>query len=398
MAALTGIRVLDMTQYEAGTSCTQYLAWLGAEIIKIESPNGDPGRNAGINLAGDSQYFMNYNSGKKSVVIDLKNASGRQLLLDLAKKCDIFVENYGPGVMESLNIGPDILAEINHKLIYGRIKGFGLSGPYAKYNAYDWVAQASAGSFSVTGDPLGPPQIVGPTIGDSGTGIQMALGILAAYIESERTGLGQMIEISMQEAVAIFMKTLDLLTWGKEPAQRYGTKRGRTGGGLYRCKGEGTNDYVMVFPVTLKQQDTVFTVIEKPELLADPRFSTLEDRVENESALREIIQEWALEHTKQEAMTLLAEAGVPASYVFDTLDLFTDPHLMERNFIVDVEHPVNGSVQLMRHPLRMPGALEPTRSPILGEHTQEVLKDYLGLDTTQISELISRNVIKKNDD
>lgn len=194
------------------------------------------------------------------------------------------------------------------------------------------------------------------------------------------------------------MKTLDLLTWGKEPAQRYGTKRGRTGGGLYRCKGEGTNDYVMVFPVTLKQQDTVFTVIKKPELLADPRFSTLEDRVENESALREIIQEWALEHTKQEAMTLLAEAGVPASYVFDTLDLFTDPHLMERNFIVDVEHPVNGSVQLMRHPLRMPGALEPTRSPILGEHTQEVLKDYLGLDTTQISELISRNVIKKNDD
>jgi len=108
MAALTGIRVLDMTQYEAGTSCTQYLAWLGAEIIKIESPNGDPGRNAGINLAGDSQYFMNYNSGKKSVVIDLKNPSGRQLLLDLAKKCDIFVENYGPGVMESLNIGPDI--------------------------------------------------------------------------------------------------------------------------------------------------------------------------------------------------------------------------------------------------------------------------------------------------
>ena len=338
---------------------------------------------------------MNYNSGKKSVVIDLKNSSGRDLLLDLAGKCDIFVENYGPDVMESLNIGPDVLAEINQKLIYGRIKGFGLSGPYAKYNAYDWVAQASAGSFSVTGDPLGPPQIVGPTYGDSGTGIQMALGILAAYIESERTGLGQIIEISMQEAVAIFMKTLDLLTWGKEPAQRYGTKRGRTGGGLYRSKGEGKNDYVMIFPVTLNQQDTVFTVIGKPELLADPRFSTLEDRVENEPILREIIQDWALQHTKQEAMTLLAEAGVPASYVFDSLDLFKDPHLKERNFIVNVEHPVNGAVQLMRHPLRMPGALEPTRSPILGEHTQEVLEEYLDLNESKLSELVSQKVIRK---
>ena len=151
----------------------------------------------------------------------------------------------------------------------------------------------------------------------------------------------------------------------------------------------------MIFPVTLKQQDTVFTVIGKPELLVDPRFSTLEDRVENEPILREIIQDWALQHTKQEAMTLLAEAGVPASYVFDSLDLFKDPHLKERNFIVNVEHPVNGAVQLMRHPLRMPGALEPTRSPILGEHTQEVLEEYLDLNESKLSELVSQKVIRK---
>ncbi len=393
MGSLAGIRVLDMTQYEAGTSCTQYLAWLGAEIIKVESINGDPGRGAaGVNMPGDSQYFMNYNSGKKSVVLNLKKSQGREILLDLAKNCDVFVENYGPGVMEKLEITPDIMQGINPKLIYGRIKGFGLTGPYADYNAYDWVAQAAAGTYSVTGEPDGPPQIVAPTIGDSGTGIQMALGILAAYIEAQQTGQGQVIEISMQEAVTIFMKTLDLDNWGKHPAQRYGTKRGRTGGGLYRTKGDGPNDYVMIFPVTLVQQDALFAAIEKPELLADPRFSSLEARVANEIELREIIQDWAIQYSKQDAMKILADRGVPASYVFDSLDLFLDEHLASREFITEVQHPINGTIKLMRHPLRMPGALLPERSPLLGEHTADVLQQYLNVTPEEFESLVADGI------
>ena len=393
MGSLAGIRVLDMTQYEAGTSCTQYLAWLGAEIIKIESIAGDPGRGAaGVNMPGDSQYFMNYNSGKKSVVLNLKESRGREILLDLAKNCDVFVENYGPGVMENLNITADVMQKVNPKLIYGRIKGFGLSGPYADYNAYDWVAQAAAGTYSVTGDPDGPPQVVAPTIGDSGTGIQMALGILAAYIEAQQTGQGQTIEVSMQEAVTIFMKTLDLDNWGKHPAQRYGTKRGRTGGGLYRTRGGGPNDYVMIFPVTLVQQDALFAAIERPELLADPKFDSLEARVANEAELREIIQEWAIQHSKQDAMKILAEGGVPASYVFDTLDLFSDPHLTSRDFITEVQHPVNGTIKLMRHPLRMSGALLPARSPLLGEHTADVLQEYLDVTPEAFQDLVDDGI------
>ncbi|MCA9855000.1 MAG: CoA transferase, partial [Dehalococcoidia bacterium] len=178
MAALEGMRVLDMTQYEAGTSCTQYLAWLGADVVKVEGPSGDPGRQ----VRGEtvSQYFLNYNSNKRSVVLNLASSEGRELLLQMAPHYDVFVENYGPGVIEKLNIGYDVLGELNPGLIYARIKGFGLTGPYANYKSYDWVAQASAGTFSVTGEVDGPPTVVGPTIGDTGTGIQMALAITSA--------------------------------------------------------------------------------------------------------------------------------------------------------------------------------------------------------------------------
>src|SRR5579884_683289 len=207
MAALDGMRVLDMTQYEAGTSCTQVLAWLGAEVVKVEPPRGDPGRQTAPGSNSVSQYFLNYNSNKQSVVLDLAKPEGRELLLRLVPRFDVFVENYGPGVIEQLNIGYEVMRPLNPGLIYGRIKGFGLSGPYSGYKSYDWVAQAAAATFSVTGTPDGPPMRPAPTIGDSGTGIQMALAITAAYVQKQRTGEGQFIEISMQEAVTMFMRT-----------------------------------------------------------------------------------------------------------------------------------------------------------------------------------------------
>jgi formyl-CoA transferase len=195
MPALDGMRVLDMTQYEAGTSCTQWLAWLGADVVKVEPPSGDPGR--GVARGTDhAQYFMNYNGNKRSVVIDLKQPRGREVLLALAAHYDVFVENYGPGVIEAFDVGYDVMRARNPRIVYGRIKGFGLSGPYANYNSYDWVAQAAAGTFSVTGEPDGPPIHPAPTFADSGTGMQMALALTAAYHQQQRTGEGQLVELS----------------------------------------------------------------------------------------------------------------------------------------------------------------------------------------------------------
>ena len=188
MPALEQMRVLDMTQYEAGTSCTQLLAWLGADVVKLESPARRPGRGVSRDPAVVSQYFLNYNSNKRSIVLDLKSAAGRELFLRLVPNYDVFVENDGPGAMEGLDIGYDVLRELNPGLIYGRIKGFGLSGPYSDYNCYDWVAQAAAGAFSVTGHADGPPLMPGTTVGDSGTGLQMALAITAAFVQKQTTG------------------------------------------------------------------------------------------------------------------------------------------------------------------------------------------------------------------
>lgn len=395
MAALDGLRVLDMTQYEAGTSCTQWLAWLGADVVKVEGPTGDPGRYSGKganDLPGDPQYFNNYNGNKRSVVLDLKSEQGRELLLQLAPNFDVFVENYGPGVIESLRLTPDVLCRVNPRLIYTRIKGFGLSGPYKDFKVYDWVAQAAAGTFSVTGEPDRPPTVVGPTMGDSGTGMQAALAILAAYVELQRTGRGQTIEISMQEAVTMFMRTADHATWGKAAAQRHGLNRGRTGGGLYPCAGDGPNDWVFIYPATTRMLDAMWIAMDRPELGEDPRFASPAARAENAEAMRAEITAWTSQRDKREVMTTLGAAGVPCSYVFDTMDFFTDPHLTERGFIVDVDHPVNGPMTLMRQPLRMRGAVEQQRAPLLGEHTDEVLSEVLGLDDAALEALRSEGV------
>ena len=273
MPALDGMRVLDMTQYEAGTSCTQQLAWMGADIVKIEPPSGDPGRGVTRDPSRISQYFLNYNSNKRSVVIDLARPEGRDLLLRMAPRYDVFVENYGPGVIERLGIGYEVLRRVNPGIIYARIKGFGTWGPYADYNSYDWVAQAAGGSFSITGESDGPPVMVQPSFADSGTGLHVALAIVAAYVKRLRTGAGELIEASMQEVVTFFMKTAGLAAWGEEAQPRLGNRRGPPSG-IYRCLGDGPNDYVFIFTATSRQWDVFCAAIGAPELTLDERFAT----------------------------------------------------------------------------------------------------------------------------
>jgi len=220
------LRILDMTQYEAGTSCTQALAWLGADVVKVEAPDhGDPGRASGLS-AGYSPYFCAWNANKKSVAIDLRTDAGKDLFLRLLPGFDIVVENFAPGVVEKLGLGYHALRSVHPTVIHGQIKGFGNSGPQSHYKSFDAVAQAAAGAFSLTGEADGPPLYPGTTIGDSGTGVQMAMALLAAYVQRLRTGEGQHIEISMQEAVTYYVRTRNAFAgeWGAKAAPRNGTK------------------------------------------------------------------------------------------------------------------------------------------------------------------------------
>jgi formyl-CoA transferase len=389
------MRILDMTQYEAGTSCTQALAWLGADVVKVEPPvYGDPGRRTRLG-DGNSPYFLNWNSNKRSIVLDLSQPTGRELLLRMAPHYDVFVENYGPGVVEKLDIGYEVMQSANPSIIYARLKGFGTSGPYAEYKCYDMVAQAAAGAFSVTGEADGPPMRPGPTIGDAGTGVQLALAITSAYVQKLRTGEGQLIEISMQEAMTYFMRTqiANGAEWGEAVVQRSGNGPAAFVN-LYPCKGGGANDYAYIMCSTSRQWDTLCVTIGRPELADDPRFATGANRRDAAPELRAIIESWTMQRTKWEVMQTLGEAGVPCSANLDTYDLFHDPHLTERGFIHTLEHPTHGEIKLLGWAPRMSKSDVPIeRGPLMGEHSDEVLRGDLEISDDQIAELREAGVV-----
>lgn len=391
MPALDGMRILDVTQYEAGPSCTQALAWLGADVVKVERPDGgDPGRN---NLTGDadkSEYFAYWNSNKRSVTINLKQPEGRETLLKMLPHYDVFVENYGPGAIEKLKLDYETLKALHPGIIYASVKGFGHSGPYSHYKCYDMVCQAAAGAISVTGDADGPPVRPGFTVGDAGTGVQLALGIAAAYIEKQRTGLGQRVDLSMHEAMTYYMRTAIAIgrTWNAEPAPRMGNGMGALMN-MYPCKPFGSNDYVYIMAVTDKMWETLCHAIDRSDLLEDPVYADREIRFENQAGLIEEISLWTREQTKHEAMKKLGDAGVPASAVFDTVEVYNDPHLNERGFVQTIEHEIFGPVKMLGAPIRMSssGPVKLEAAPRLGKHTDEVLRQDLRLSEAELKAL-----------
>ena len=392
MAALTGMRILDMTQYEAGTAATQALAWLGADVVKVERPHvGDPGRGPD---GGDSEYFVVWNSNKRSVALDLGRPEGRQILLDMVPHYDVFIENYGPGVIEKLDLGYDVMKRLNPGIIYARIKGFGLDGPWSDYKCYDMVAQAAAGAFSITGEPDGPPMRPGPTTGDAGTGVQMALAIAAAYAQKLRTGEGQQIELSMQEAMTYYLRTATSHTqWGERASQRTGNGLSPTMA-LYPCKGGGSNDYVFIMAVTPRMWDDLCRAIDRDDLLNDPRFASARGRMENRDALMAEIRKWTMTRDKYDAMRVLAEGDVPASAVLDTRDLFYNEHLRSRDFVKNIPHPVHGGIRVLGWPARMSKSSVPVKAaPRLGEHSAEVVAQDLGLDEAAVAKLLDAGII-----
>ncbi|MBK7952289.1 MAG: CoA transferase [Deltaproteobacteria bacterium] len=393
MPALDGMRILDLTQYEAGTSCTQALAWMGADVVKVEAPGaGDPGRH----VAGSGAYFWNWNANKRSVVIDLRKPEGRAVLLELLPRFDVFVENYGPGVIERLDLEYETLRKVHPSIIYAQVKGYGSDGPYSKYLAYDMCAQAAAGTFSITGQPDGPPTLPGVTVGDSGTGMQLGMAILAAYVQKLRTGEGQRIEISMHEAITYYMRThlANGGDWGRRAAPRNGSQVGAAPSGLYACKPCGRNDYAFVLAVTATHIDRLLMAIDRPDLIADPRFDTDAKRFARTPELHEEVEKWTRARTKQEVMRELGEAGVPCAATMDTAEVYDDPHLNARGFVKTVEHPELGTVRMLGFAPRLSANDVPfVRPPSLGEHTDSVLTAELGLDSQRLEALRAANVI-----
>jgi len=394
MPALDGMKVLDLTQYEAGTTSTQYLAWFGAHVVKVERPGvGDPGRH----VAGpdsDSLYFMSFNHNKRSLAIDLDSAAGRDLFLRLVPNFDVVVENFSLGTMEKLGLGYDVLKTVNPALIYATIKGFGTHGPYSAFKCFDMVAQAAGGSFSVTGNSGGPPMRPGATFADTGSGMHCAMGILAAYVQRLRTGKGQMVEIAMQETIANFMREpMSHRQWAPGPIERRGN-RTIVPTDLYPCSPGGTNDYLYIFVVTTRMWDGLMATIGHPELVDDPRFATTRDRHQNGDALWEIVAAWTRQRTKFEAMEALGAVGVPCSAVYDSEDILHDRHLHARDMIRTVNHPVNGPVEMLAPPIHLSTSeVEMAPAPLLGQHTAEVLSAELGLSAAEIDTLTAAGVL-----
>ena len=381
---LEGIRVLDLTQFEAGTSCTETLAWLGAEVVKVENPKGgEAGRTLGSGPApgADSYYFMIYNANKKSVTVNLKSERGLALVKEMAKKADIFAENFAPGAIERLGLGWDELHALNPRLVYAQVKGFGSGTPYENNLAFDMIAQACGGNMAITGERNGRPAKPGPTLGDTGTGMLLAIGVLGALFQRERTGKGPA-GPGRDAGCAIAI----------HPRRLYPARPHRPAGDAQRrqiarraawrrptsipCKPGGPNDYVYVFtsPGNEEHWRRLLTVIGHEDLIQDPRFATREARAKHEAEIDAMVSEWTRRHDKHEAMRLVGAAGVPAGAVFDTGDLLAEPSFAERGIIQTMQHPA-GELRMPAFPVRFDGAPAPVKpSPLLGEHTARSLR------------------------
>ena len=343
MPALDGLRILDMTQYEAGPAATQSLAWFGADVVKVEPVGtGDPARGID-NVPRD--YFMYWNCNKRSVVMDLASTEGRDLLLRLVANFDVFVENYGPGVVEKLDIGYEAVKAVNPGIIYASVKGFGLSGPHANRKCFDGVAQAAAGALSTTGYADGEPLLPGPTTGDSGTGVQLALAIVAAYVQKLRTGEGQRIEISMQEAMTYFMRTRVSMTpgWGETAAPRNGNGPYAMNN-LYPTSGGGPNDYVMIMAVTPR----MFVDLCGGDGPTRPRRRpSVRRQLGSGRPIPRSCGPRSRPGRRGTRSTKLPRSSprrrVPGGPVLDTAELMQDPHLVARGFIKTIQHPEPGT-------------------------------------------------------
>jgi formyl-CoA transferase len=346
----------------------------------------------------DSFFFLLLNSNKRSTVVNLRTEEGKEIARRLIQNADIVAENLGPGVMERLGLGWEAVKALNPRAIYASVKGFGSYGPYSAFKCFEPVAQATSGAMSVTGEAGGPPMVNGANIGDSGTGMHLTIAILAALVQRERTGRGQLVEVAMQEAVLNLtrVKYTQTLATGK-PLERSGN-RSATGGwsDLLRCAGNGSNDYVyMIIPPDNPEMFEAMTeVIGRPDLRNDDRFATPPARARNGAALTAEIEGWTAQREKREVMKAFAGRGIVCGAVLDTAEVLADPHLRERETIFDLEHPTRGRFSVIGCPVRLSDSpVAAKRAPLKGEHTEDVLRGLAGYTPEEIRRLRDNNVI-----
>jgi crotonobetainyl-CoA:carnitine CoA-transferase CaiB-like acyl-CoA transferase len=400
---LDGVRVLDLSQFEAGPSCTEALAWLGAEVVKVENPKGgEPGRilGTGPKPDADAYYFMIYNANKKSVTVNLKSERGLALVKEMAKQADVFVENFAPGAIERLGLGWDDLHALNPRLVYAQVKGFGRGSPYENNLAFDMIAQACGGTMAITGERDGRPCKPGPTLGDTGTGMLLAIGILGALFQRHSTGRGRRVQIAMQDAQLQYIRGAFVQhARSGQPAMRNGAKPMAGGSlapyGIYPCKPGGPNDYVFIFTSHNNPQHwrRLLEVIGRPDLMDDPRYATVAARAAHEAEVDALLSEWTRRHDKHEAMRLVGAAGVPAGAVLDTGDLIAERSFAERGIIQTMRHP-DGELLMPTFPVRFDGAPAPVKpSPLLGEHSGQVFGDWLGMSAGEVATLREEGIV-----
>ncbi|MGI6286433.1 CoA transferase [Neomoorella humiferrea] len=390
--SLNGIKVIDLTRVLAGPFCTMILGDLGADVIKIEAPEGDEARNFGPFVKGESAYFMSINRNKRSMVLNLKDPRGREILKELVRQADVLVENFRPGTTAKLGISYEELYPLNPRLIYASCSGFGQTGPYRGRPAYDIIIQAMGGIMSITGQPGGEPTRVGASIGDITAALFTVIGILAALAERERSGKGQYIDISMLDCqVAILENAIARYSVAGEVPKPIGNRHPS----ITPFTTLRTRDGYIVIAVGNDNLWRKFCeAVKRPDLIDDPRFKTNPLRTQNWDELYPILCSIFSEYTSEEALAVMEAAGVPCGPLQDVGQVFHDPQIRHREMVLPIEHPVAGSLWMAGTPLKLsrtPGKIA-RPAPTLGQDTYAILRE-MGYSESQLKELEAEGVI-----
>ena len=412
--ALEGVRILDFTHVQSGPTCTQLLAWFGADVIKVERPGvGDITRGQLRDVPNaDSLYFTMLNHNKRSITLDTKKPMGKQVLETLIKDCDVLVENFAPGALDRMGFSWERIQALNPRMIVASVKGFG-PGPYQNCKVYENVAQCAGGAAATTGFDDGPPVVTGAQIGDSGTGLHLALGIVTALYQRNASGRGQKVDTAMQDAV---LNLCRVKLRDQQRLERTGTmeeypqfatgnfgdsvpRAGNASGGgqpgwILKCKGWETDPNAYIYFIAQAPVwPAICQVIGREGWITDPDYATPRARLPRLMQIFAVVEEWTRERTKFEVMDILNKFDIPCGPILSMKEIAEEPSLRASGTIVEVDHPERGKYLTVGNPIKLSDSVtEVTRSPLLGEHTEEVLRE-LGYNERQITALREERVI-----